>query len=101
MPYLTGINVSRSSQSSLCTTTNTRYSVTIFKVNSNGEVVREGVGVGSHEHHVLGAIPNPRDFSTLTNEAQVSALLVPDIVAPALAPSTARSYARQWNKFVE
>ena len=72
----------------------------MYRVNGRGEVVREAVGLGSHEHHVLNGVSNPRDFHNLTNEAQVSALLLPDIVASALAPSTANSYARQWNKFV-
>ena len=49
-----------------------------------------------HETRIMEAVPVPPDFVTLAEEARVAALLLPDIVASGLAPTTSYSYGLQF-----
>ena len=71
----------------------------MFKIDQDGQVTRSDVGAGSHEARVIAGVPLPGDFDNLTEESRVASLLLPDIVANSLAPSTASSYAANWSKF--
>ena len=71
----------------------------MFHINEAGNVSRKEVRAGSHEAHILAGVPLPGDFQNLSEQARISALLMPDILASSIAPATARSYAAQWSKF--
>ena len=68
----------------------------MFQINTEGRITREIFRPASHEARIMEAVPVPPDIVTLAEEARVAALLLPDIVASGLAPTTSYSYGLQF-----
>ena len=64
----------------------------MFSVDQHGLVTRSDPAPGSHPANVLALVPPPSDFDSLSQEARISSLLMPDLLTNAVAPSTAKSY---------
>ena len=64
-----------------------------------GRVVKEVFRPASHEARVMEAVERPVDFTSLTEDSRVAQLLLPDIVASGLAPTTALCYSIQFMHF--
>ena len=61
----------------------------MFLIGSEGRILRDDSRFASL---VDASIPNVRDFQDLQPQACVAALLIPDLIASSLAPTTRYSY---------